>query len=306
LHSDSNFDDYLTQINERWRGSSSEEEAKSIWATFIDRWNKARGETIEEVSDYIDTYASVYIKDPKITYKNNDFNVSDVLKGTEGNQLPKAQRQIIKKKIIGMSNLSSVWREYSDSYMHAALDKDLSSTSNEIQLIGWGLALFIRDEKGKHPDTSFSSDYTDYFRSMVFGLELYLMMRASLQILESRIQEVESEFFDGQIQLRNLLNPLNTLKYQSNIRDFDHWIAELKEWEYLDRHGLIRHFHDFLQSGYTNLRIESWLNETEEKINHLRKSHDVRSNRISTFNSIFLTILLLIFTILAFASTVTG
>lgn len=312
LDSDSDYNDYINKVEfsrniNQDRDSMSKKLqflSKRIWGNFVQSWRDKMDQNVTVKKDYKDyeiqdKYVSTYIKNPSILYDSEEYTISDVY--NPSSDLADDVKIEIKKKIIGLLNTSTAWREYSVEYVNQVFRKEISATTNEVQLISSKHGLFIRDEYGMSKETNFETEYNNYFADMVLAIDLYIIMRSSMRIIDEKINEEMDQLFTEENTVFEKYNPVRAVRvigYEENIREYDEWIAEIKEWKYISRHGKIQHFHRFLSTGYDNLHIDQWLDETEESVNHLRRAYGSRSDRISTISNIVLTIAIASFSLI--------
>lgn len=280
--------------------------AHRIWREFIEIWNRLADRNVRTTPRQIDHYMTVFSRGINVTYQGTTFP----LVHTKGEPVDKEYEeeinndtaQLAKQKLIGVNKVSNLWPQYTTAHVEEEIRKDLSQTRLEYQFVNWKNAFILRDSRSEKEkalsEEEGTEKFADYFQDMLLAIELLLMMRSSLQLLESLIDEESKRFFNKNTRLWGIINIQDLQDYYFSIERFDEWLASTKHWRRIERHTAIAHYHSFLNEARSSMRVNNWLNTIDEKLDHLRNTYYIQSNKLEAVNLIGLTIILVVLTII--------
>lgn len=294
--SDDEVDKYIESV--QTCRNEADSLAKEVWNEFMELWNDHASFAVDDQDAeeaLVDRYPVIYLRNTKVNMENQDMPLPHVKRGEHRDTVFDDDTwKEIQRRIIGLAQVSRVWRDYTDEFVANYMETDLSTTYNEYQFVDWQNSVLIYHE-GAAGETS----YSDYLRDMVLSLELLFTIQCSLRTLEMLIDDRTRRTFpekpDGWLRS---VNPLKLREYYDAIEDFDRWLMVINDWRKYDRYGYIAHFHDFLKTGFHEMRIDEWLATIDDKLNQMNATYRVRSERLETYNLIVLTVVLVVLTIL--------
>lgn len=173
-----NTDKFIKSIRELRENQKNK--AKDYFDIFAKHWNnKLNLPTISTNNDIKNKHTTTFVKNPYIIYNGDEYTISSIFENGNNKKVDAIVSDYhIKKQIVGISMLSRMWREYTENYVDNALNRDLSATTNEFQLLNSTHSLILRDENGVNENSHSGVKFDDYFTDMVFGIENYLIIRS--------------------------------------------------------------------------------------------------------------------------------
>jgi len=269
------------------RGINEEEEigkiAKKIWEDFLGKWNQFL-ERMERSREHIENkevihlskYLIIFAEDI-VTDKNKDIC----------NELMRVDKMIMgdKKELIGISIASYMWPEYSQNFVDKFLQKDVSTTNNELIFVD-NPTTFFYFHKGIEKE-----EYLKYLKDMKLGLELLFIIQNSLKIIDKELRERLTEIrlgLEGSIKFSakvfvDIPKLLGTLHQKmlvfSSMRD-------------IHTRATITHFRNFIKAVYKNMMIDDLIESIEREISTIEKVATIHFSQITTILMGVLTILI--------------
>lgn len=272
---------------ERECKDASEELGEKIWDSLVEAWNETSDVTLAtDDKSYLDRYTAVFSKDIDIKQGHRaDLPLTTIKTGTD--KLSEENEEKVKRQLTGIGFLSTNWPFYSSDFVDEYIESDLAVTETEFQFMDWDSAFFMFyvDTQDEEKWEELHDNYRNYLNDMLLGIELLFIIRSSLRLLESLIDELS----DDHINTSYVQNPFRLKSYYKQLDKLDRWLTSINDWRTIYRYAQISHLHEFLSSGLNEMRIDSWLDTIENRLGHLRDIYRVRSTKLETINQILLT-----------------
>lgn len=270
--------------------------AQNLWDDFCSVWNGYCATEIKETLQTVDHYFVTRCRGIEVETEDGTVAAVDVL--SEQNTVSPDIRFEIKQKLLGINNISPLWKDYTDRYVSREFERNVATSRVELQLINWKNAFILRNDELSAVDTeSGKKKFDKYFGDLLVGLEILLMLRTSLRLLEMRLDEQGNSLFGTQTSLLETIDPRQIQQFYKSVEYFDEWLTDVKGWRRINRHAGIRHYHSFLKMGIDEMRVKDWIETTDEKLDQMRETYYARSNKFEAINQTILAIIIAVLTV---------